>query len=295
MVPTTPSDARDPLSQPPTTALPPPARATTGRIAFVSDRDGTDAIYYANSDGSGVTRLTIGHEPAWAPGGRRLAFERNGSIYTISVDGARESRVTEGWAPEWSPDGSRLVYVAKSGVHTINVDGSDARRVFDAASWNNTYAEYSASWPSWSPDGRNIAFIRTSYDDGWALYVVDVEGATPPRVLAQNTAENTSWSPDGSRILYTASRFSIGPPLSVPCCLVQMVAANGGSPVHVADGYWPDWTPTGEVIFEQFAIPHAADGKGLRIFTSSSDRPLIPEAISPPNADYSDRQPVWSR
>ena len=74
-----------------------------------------------------------------------------------------------------------------------------------------------------------------------------------------------------------------------------MVAANGGSPVHVAEGHWPDWTPTGEVIFEQFAIPHYPDGKGLRIFTSRSERPIIPEAMSPLNVDYSDRQPVWSR
>ena len=296
LVPTNPSGtAGAPIDvpAPPPPSPVPPARGSTGRIAFVSDRDGADAIYLANPDGSGVIRLTVGHEPAWAPGGRQLTFQRNGSIYTINLDGSRESRVTGGGHPEWSPDGLKLVYTMDGSIRTINTDGSGGRRVFDATSWNTAYAEYRAGWPSWSPDGRTIAFVRTAgWDDAWALFIVDADGTTQPRLLVEGTAENTSWSPDGSRIAYAA-----GGPHQFTA--VRTVLANGGAPMFVGEGFWPDWTPTGQLIFEAFALDGRPSmgccGKGSRIFTSSSDRPLIPEANAPARADYSDRQPVWSR
>ncbi len=145
-------DERQPLaptSPDGTTATPPElprpivrAPATTGRIAFVSDRDGDDAIFIANPDGSDVKRLTVGHEPDWAPGGRQLAFGRDGGIYTIDIDNSREARVTSGGFPAWSPDGHRLVFVRNASIETINADGSQPRRVFNAATWNTQDAEY---------------------------------------------------------------------------------------------------------------------------------------------------------
>jgi hypothetical protein len=56
-------DGKPPTGPPPS---PPPAgeQRSTGPIAFVSDRDGTEQIYLANEDGSTVTRLTPGALPA---------------------------------------------------------------------------------------------------------------------------------------------------------------------------------------------------------------------------------------
>ncbi len=44
------------------------------RIAFVSDREGSTRIYIADEDGSNVTLLTAGDNPAWSHDGRRIAF-----------------------------------------------------------------------------------------------------------------------------------------------------------------------------------------------------------------------------
>jgi Tol biopolymer transport system component len=261
---------------------------SNGPVAFVSDRDGAKAIYMANADGSGVTRLTSGEQPAWAPGGRKLAFQRAGNIYVIGTDGSGEARVTEGFFPSWSPDGITLALSTTNGsIDLVNANGSATRRLINPAIWNSENAEYGAYWPSWSPDGRRIAFIRTSYDDGWALYIVDVDGKTAPRLLARRTSESTSWSADGSRIA-----FGGGPGV------VRVVNADGSSSMNGAYGFDADWTPTGSLIVNQFTGPGDASnpvGSRMRIFLSTSARALIPEAIAPARPDYWDQQAAWAR
>jgi hypothetical protein len=56
----------------------PPTTPAGGLIAFVSDREGVDALYLMRADGPEVRRLTgelppVSH-PAWSANGRRLAF-----------------------------------------------------------------------------------------------------------------------------------------------------------------------------------------------------------------------------
>jgi Tol biopolymer transport system component len=271
-----------------TTADPPGHPPSNGPIAFVSDRDGAKAIYLANADGSGVTRLTSGDSPAWAPGGRRLSFQRGDSIYVVGADGSGEARVTAGSHPSWSPDGIMLAFTdTTGGIDLVNADGANPRRVFNPAVWNNASANYGASWPSWSPDGRSIAFVRTSFDDVWAVYVVDVDGTTDPRRLAQADAEGTSWSADGSRIAFEA-----------PAGVVSIAFADGSGGIRGANGWYADWTPTGGLIFNQFTGAGDASnrlGSRMRIFLSTSSRALIPEAVAPVRPDYWDQHAVWAR
>ncbi|MDZ4799727.1 MAG: protein kinase [Bryobacteraceae bacterium] len=66
--------------------------------------------------------------------------------------------------------------------------------------------------PSWSPDGRSIAYTRQSRD-GFEVVVRDLDGS-PPVVVANALlpVESLSWSSDGSRIYYTSygGVFSVG-------------------------------------------------------------------------------------
>lgn len=274
-----------PVNTPPALVTGPPS---TGPIAFVSDRDGADAIYLANRDGSNATRLTSGQAPAWAPGGRQLAFHRDAAIYVISSDGSGEARVTAGFHPDWSPDGRRLVFntPAESGsIDIVNVDGSGLQRLVDPAIWNEHL--YGAYWPSWSPDGRGIAFIRASYDDSWALFVVDVEGGRPPRLVVNGTAEDTAWSPDNSRIAFGSHPNVIG-----------VAYANGSGWNVGASGFDAAWTPTGDLVLNRFTGPPTAQnavGSRMRIFLAASDTPLIPEAVAPVRPAYWDHAAVWAR
>jgi TolB protein len=70
-------------------------------------------------------------------------------------------------------------------------------------------AGYSVLEPSWSPDGREIAF-ETDRDGNWEIYKVNVENPEVP-VLTRLTADPAddryaAWSPDGTQIAFISDR-----------------------------------------------------------------------------------------
>jgi dipeptidyl aminopeptidase/acylaminoacyl peptidase len=75
-----------------------------------------------------------------------------------------------------------------------------------------TSGTFNETSPAWSPDGRQIAFIRRHRDDGDVdkmpntdVFVADARAGAEPRRLTTTTAEESgplSWSPDGSAIAY---------------------------------------------------------------------------------------------
>jgi tol-pal system beta propeller repeat protein TolB len=144
------------------------------RIAFVSERDDNSEIYVMNADGSGLVRLTTSKgqdaDPSWSPDGGKIAFrsERDGvsEIYVMNADGSNVVRLTNNdnydGEPEWSPDGAKIAFTRESscdyyyyydcyrGLFVMNVDGTGVVQL-TSDSYDTT--------PSWSPDGRWIAFV----------------------------------------------------------------------------------------------------------------------------------------
>ncbi|HYN06145.1 MAG TPA: hypothetical protein VES67_02035 [Vicinamibacterales bacterium] len=154
----------------------PQAPRSTGPIAFVSDRDGTDRIYLANEDGSVVTPLAVGSQPAWAKDGRQIAFSAGLNIHVIGVDGSGDRVIAgRGQEPAWSPDGRSLVFLSWRGdseIDVVNLDGSNRRSLFNSGG-------YGSARPKWSPDGQRILFVMgTSYQDWcFGLWTMNADGS----------------------------------------------------------------------------------------------------------------------
>ncbi len=102
--------------------------------------------------------------------------------------------------PQISPDGARAAYVVKS----IDVEARKYRShlFVDDRAW--THGKVADSHPRWSPDGRTLAFVRTSEDAEGQLWILPTSGgdARPLTRLAPGKIKSLEWSPDGTRLAF---------------------------------------------------------------------------------------------
>jgi Tol biopolymer transport system component len=184
---------------------------------------------------------------SWSPDGRRIAFTHTvwpagadhtgrladfgrSAIYVLDlVRGGlrRVSRLSEtGDLPlgvTWSPDGRRLAYLGESGweysagtfshgcvaLHVTNADGTNDHKLPTASRFSD--GGCIGIWtPAWSPDGRSIAFGRSTkhFGGGVDLYLISPDGKDLHRLTHQPNAVNAgpTWSADGKRIAFAFGR-----------------------------------------------------------------------------------------
>jgi Tol biopolymer transport system component len=168
-----------------------PAWSNDGkRIAFTTTRDGDQEIYVMNADGSAQTRLTdapgADDSPAWSPDGKRIAYvsEEVGSsaleLYVMNADGSNPKPITAlnalALSPGWAAGGKQIAFSDANGILVINVDGTGLTPLIAQG-----------ADPTYSPDGRSIAFT-SSRDGNFELYTANADGSAQTRITFENIA-----------------------------------------------------------------------------------------------------------
>jgi gamma-glutamyltranspeptidase len=159
--------------------------------------------------------LAAVRDPAWSPGGARIAVSVLDQIWTMAPDGS-EPRVLVAWPhgtptaverdPAWDSEGRRVAFAADlgSGFDLYVVEPGQAPRRLTLAPGDQRH-------PSWTPDGRIVFAHRVR--EQWGLMVINVDGTAPdvppPVHLLVDTPADEQYpavSPDGTRVAYVSSQ-----------------------------------------------------------------------------------------
>jgi len=197
------------------------------RIAFVWDGEKAFDwhIYVGTIGAKRPRRLTSGpgrdSTPVWSPDGRYIAFyrdnERDSGIYAVPAAGGSERKLhtpslgLPGWLVEtldWSPDGKYLAFVDRRpnqeyyGIFLLAVDNpQDIRPLTTPAGMA------SDAGPSFSPDGKTVAFNRSTHDDVNDIFLARLAGGEPERLTFDHEGYyHLNWTPDGAYIVCGSDR-----------------------------------------------------------------------------------------
>lgn len=144
-------------------------------------------IWRVAVDGSGQTEIPF-EAPVELPLGPRLAFE-----YDVEASPTFTARQIRDAVP--SPDRARLAFTALGDLYVMDFPGGTPRRIVDLDGGG-------VHQPSWSPDGRRLAFVSWDDASGGHIHAVNADGGNLTQLTqVASYFRETEWSPDGSRIV----------------------------------------------------------------------------------------------
>ena len=175
------------------------------KVAFVSNRDGTWAVWVMASRGGRPHRIgRLRGDPgsptiSWDRRNRRLAYDAGfyesvrPDVWVAPVDGGTPRRIGRGWHAQWSPTTDRIAFERYGGK------GAAARAVVATPSGRVLWSRRGYA-PQWSRDGRRLAFQTF----GGAVALATARGRVVKRIGRQ--IEAYAWLPDSKHLVLVGRR-----------------------------------------------------------------------------------------
>ena len=218
-----------------------------------------------------------GNQPEVSPKGGIVAFVRKGQIWSAPLAAADDGKQKaeqlihargQNSGLHWSPDGARLAYVSSRGNHGFI-------GVYDAAAKAVKYLDPSVDRdeaPVWSPDSRQLAFVRIPSTDEhrffmsarsgppWSIRVADAGTGAGKEIWKAGEGDGSVFRQLGSeQQLYWAARRIVFPWEHDGWLHLYSVAVAGGDAALLTPG-----------AFEVEHVAMAPDGREM-VYSSNQD------------------------
>jgi len=220
-------------------------RATIGwspdgdKLTFVAKDHNLDALYIVEAENGDIQRqfrwpqFNSLYAPDWSSDSVHIAFigvrKGQSDLYVVDIETEQLTQLTNDMysesSPEWSPDGTRIVFASdrepvddnltadsldipvspSRSIHIIDTSTGDIKSI--------TSSEGDDASPTWSPDGRYIAF-SSDRNGIYNLYVAELDSVADDAQVVVTPITNVlngvflpDWSLDGRKIVFASFTF----------------------------------------------------------------------------------------
>lgn len=242
----------------------------------------TELIYTA--DGKIKKRAVDGGTASTIEFTAAVSFTRTPYKHAVRDHDSRTERPVRGvMAPVISPDGTQVAFAALGDLWLMPIGPStslgasgQARRLT-----NDRFVEMH---PTWSPDGRSLAY-SSDRDGTMDLWVRDIDSGADRKVASDAT--KASWAPRGTEIAYLTN---------------GAIAITGrAAPIHppIRDPGRPTWAPEGLIAIttlQPYSSRFREGTNQLMLVSTTGAPPRRPDALAHRSIGTRETDgPVWSR
>jgi Tol biopolymer transport system component len=215
------------------------------KIGALMVREQEFSLYTLPSSGGFAAKILhdrIAYQPRWSTDGKRIYFvavpdEGENRWYRMYLASVNATGGQEVLVPVQQPDGDTIRQMGNQSGNRVSPDGkwmisacvtSEDVNVYDVpfpttriwklatdgtAAIPITHHEgpYCDKSPSWSPDGKKVAFVRYEllentmhYDGDVSVHIVDADGNNLETMISlkDHFLHSLNWSPDGKKLAY---------------------------------------------------------------------------------------------